>query len=86
MKKDMKYTRLSEQYSIDENDGSGPFPREADSILIFYNEKNGNPIRARMTMATPIDEAINVSHFGPRMRVEKDPSKLAKIVEFFHSK
>jgi len=80
----MKYTRLNEQYSIDENDGSGPFLKEADSILIRYDPKSGEPINAIMTAATPIEDMIE--HAGPRMKEEKDPSKLAKIVEYFHQK
>ncbi len=77
----MEYTRLNEQYSIDKNDGSGPFPEDVDSILISYDPESKKPIKATMT-ATCREDIID--HVGPEMRTEKDPSKLVEIVNYFH--
>ena len=77
----MEIKKIYEQYEILENNGTGPFEKDVGSVLIKYN--NGIPSRAILTIIT---DKENFRENGPLMKIEKDPSKLLKIANFFNEK
>ena len=79
----MKYMIIREQYDICNNDGSGPFPKDVNGVLISYDSESGNPERAIMTLETPLED---IKEYGIRRIIEEEPSKLVKIVKYFHKK
>jgi len=77
----MKYEKVSEQYNLIKNDGTGPFEKDVKKVIINYN--CGKPVYAVLSRE---NNKHSVTYSGTRMGVETNPPKLTKIVNFFNKK
>lgn len=83
----MKYEKQLEEYQILENDGTAPFEKDVRRVLISYlNQKPTEAMIIGVQKNTENEKTHSFFGIKPTIRIEKDTSKLAKIVEFFNKK
>lgn len=75
----IKLEIFTEVYSVLENDGSGPIPKEAHVVIISH--EGGKPKSATFSCAIDINDPKKLER-GPKMATLKDPEKLKELVSF----
>jgi len=77
----IKYSPVTKQYSIMNNDGTGPLEKEIVGVLISYDE--GKPVRAILGIEPASLKQVMEEPYAS-LRTEEEKSKVEKIAKFFN--